>query len=137
MITTGLLNFNNLDFSGPERVFPPWPRNINTKIATQHKHLNPPVHDGLEDGGEGGDPDAGADKDGVLCMEDLTGGGSEGTVDEDVERFVDLADVDIILVTSLATSSVEVVGAVFLSDPVEDEVVGGAEISFIFLHNCF
>merc|ERR1719317_1052703 len=66
-------------------------------------------------------------------MEDLTGGGSEGTVDEDVERFVDLADVDIIL----ATSSVEVVGAVFLSDPVEDEVVGGAEISFIFLHNCF
>ena len=95
------------------------------------------MHDGLQDGGEGGDPDAGSDEDGMLGVEDLTGGGSEGTVDEDVERFVHLANVDIILVASLATSSVEVVGAVFLRDPVEDKVVGGAEISLVLLYNCF
>ena len=31
-----------------------------------------PVHDGLEDGGEGSDPDPGSDEDRVLGVEDLT-----------------------------------------------------------------
>ena len=43
------------------------------------------VHDGLEDGGEGGDPDAGADEDCVLGPENLARGGSEGPVDVDLK----------------------------------------------------
>ena len=48
------------------------------------------MHDGLEDGGEGRDPDAGADEDGVLGVEDLGGGRPEGSVDVDVQRLVHL-----------------------------------------------
>ena len=47
------------------------------------------VHDGLEDGGEGGDADARADEDGVLGAEDVAGGGAEGTVHEDLQRLLE------------------------------------------------
>ena len=47
-----------------------------------------PVHDGLEDGGEGGDADAGTDKNGVLGVEDLGGGRPERPVDVHVQRLV-------------------------------------------------
>ena len=40
-----------------------------------------PVHDGLQDGGKGGDADAGADQDGVLGPEDLAGWCAERAVD--------------------------------------------------------
>ena len=40
-----------------------------------------PVGDGLEDGGEGGDADAGADEHGVLGPVDVGGGGAEGAED--------------------------------------------------------
>lgn len=42
------------------------------------------VHDGLEDGGEGRDPDAGADEDGVLGPEDVAGRGAVRAVDVDL-----------------------------------------------------
>ena len=44
------------------------------------------VHDGLEDGGERGDPDPGSDEDCVLGPENLARGGSEGPVDVDLFR---------------------------------------------------
>ena len=39
-----------------------------------------PVHDGLQDGGERGDADAGADEDGVGGAEDVGGGSSKRTI---------------------------------------------------------
>ena len=45
----------------------------------------PPHHDGLEDGGEGRDPDAGADQHRVLGVEDLTGWSSERSINEDLQ----------------------------------------------------
>ena len=48
----------------------------------------PPVHDGLQDGGEGRDPDAGADEHSVLRVEDQVGRRAEGTVDENLQRVV-------------------------------------------------
>ena len=45
------------------------------------------VHDGLEDGGERGDPDPGPDEDCVLGPENLARGGSEGPVDVDLMKI--------------------------------------------------
>ena len=42
-----------------------------------------PVPDALEDGGKGGDADAGADKDGGLVFEDVFRGAAEGAIDVD------------------------------------------------------
>ncbi len=39
------------------------------------------MHDGLEDGGEGGNPDTSTDQDGVLGPEDLAGRCSEWSID--------------------------------------------------------
>ena len=97
----------------------------------------PPVHDGLEDGGEGRHPDPGPYEHRVLGVEYLTSGSSKGTVDEDVKRFIDLSDINIILSPCLAPRPVKVVRGVFLRDPVKDEVVGGAKVSFFLLHNGF
>ena len=83
----------------------------------------PPVHDGLQNRSKGRDPDASAYQHCMLCMEDLAGRSTEGTVDEHMERFVDLSDVDIVVILSLAACPVKVVGAVFLRYSVKDEVV--------------
>ncbi len=54
------------------------------------------MHDWLKDGSEGCDPDAGADEQSVLGMEDLAGGSPEGSVNIDVERGVHLLDVQLL-----------------------------------------
>lgn len=45
-----------------------------------------PMHDGLQDGGEGRHADACADQDGVLRPEDVARRSAEWTVDVDLER---------------------------------------------------
>ena len=52
----------------------------------------PPVHDGLQDGGEGRDPDAGADEHSVLRVEDQVGRRAEGTVDENLLSNCELCE---------------------------------------------
>ena len=95
------------------------------------------MHDGLQNGSKGCDPNASSYQHRVLRVEDLTRRGTEGTIDEHMQGFVDLPDIDIIVILTLAACSVKIVGAVFLSDPVKDEVVGGAKVSFFFFHNGF
>ena len=55
-----------------------------------------PMHDGLQDGGEGSDPDAGADEECVLGVEDLTRRRAKRAVNVDVERRVDLLDIQLL-----------------------------------------
>ena len=45
------------------------------------------VHDGLQDGREGSDADAGCDQDGVLRPEDVAGRGAKGTINEDLQNW--------------------------------------------------
>ena len=115
------------------------------------------MHDGLQDGGEGRDPDPGADEHGVLRVEDQVGRRAEGTIDEDLlsnceilrgfvdssnlQRVVDLTNVGarrgavaaLGLCPGLGARAEQVVGAVLLRDPVQDEVVGGAEVGRLVL----
>ena len=46
----------------------------------------PPVHDGLKDGGKGGNSDAGADQDCVLGPVDVAGGRTKRPVDVDLNK---------------------------------------------------
>ena len=58
----------------------------NNKLAINHKyegHMSAPGHDGLEDAGEGCDPDAGGHEDRVLAAEDGAGGGAVRARDVD------------------------------------------------------
>ena len=97
------------------------------------------MHDRLEDRGEGRHPDPGPDEDGVLGVEDEVGRRPEGTVKEHLEAVVDLADVGggggpgVGLSPGLGPGPEQVVSAVLLRDPVQDEVVGGAEVRLTIL----
>ena len=72
-------------------------------------------------------------------MEDEVGWGPEWPVDEHLETVVDLADVRAGgalapgLSPGLGARPEQVVRAVLLRDPVEDEVVGGAEVRLLAL----
>ena len=59
---------SQIEYGGIE-IFCPAVRALGADVSG----LPVPVHDGLQDGGEGGDADAGADQDGVLGPEDLAG----------------------------------------------------------------
>ena len=48
--------------------------------------MSAPGHDGLEDAGEGRDPDAGGHEDRVLAAEDGAGRGAVGAGDVDSQR---------------------------------------------------
>jgi hypothetical protein len=50
--------------------------------------FNLPEHNALQDGGEGGDPDAGCNQDSMLSPEEVTGGSTVRSVDKDLETFV-------------------------------------------------
>ena len=98
------------------------------------------MHDGLEDGGEGRHPDPRPNQDRVLGVEDEVGRRPEGTVKEHLEAVVDLADVraggggpGVGFGPRLGARPEQVVRAVLLRDPVQDEVVGGAEVGRLVL----
>ena len=44
------------------------------------------VHDGLQDGGEGGDADAGGDEDGMLSAKNVARRSTERTIDVDLRQ---------------------------------------------------
>ena len=92
------------------------------------------MHDGLQNGSKGCDPDARAYQHCMLCMEDLTRWCTEGTVDEDMKGLVDLPDVDIVVILTFTASSVQVVSAVLFCYSVQDEVVGRAKVYFFFFN---
>lgn len=70
----------------------------------------------------------------MLGVEDEVGGSPEGSIKEHLEAVVDLADVggrggpSVGLCPGLGPGPEQVVGAVLLRDPVQDEVVGGAQV---------
>ena len=102
---------------------------IPMEVSQPLLHQPAPVHDGLEEGGEGSDPNACPNEDSMLGLEDPGGRCAEGPPDVDVEGLVDLPDVSLLLHLLLMVTArpvqvvVQVTRAFLLSDPVEDEVV--------------
>lgn len=52
--------------------------------------------DVLEDGGPGGDADAGTDEDGDFVLEDVLGGGAVGPVNEELGHFLAVLEGDFV-----------------------------------------